>query len=72
MGPQLGLVLALLRSIGGSVLPGALLLLAGYLAWRLIDRRRALRQLRIDRITPQELKARLARPPAAGARRGGG
>ncbi len=60
LGPQLALVLIVLRSIGGSLLSGALLLLAGYLAWKLIDRQLALRKLRIDRITPQELKARLA------------
>lgn len=64
LGPQLGLVLSLLKSIGGSVLSGALLLLAGYLAWRLVDRRRALQQLRIDRITPQELQERLNRGDA--------
>ncbi len=59
LGPQLGLALVLLRDIGGSVLSGALLLLAGYLAWKLIDRQRALRQLRIARITPHELKAQM-------------
>ena len=57
LGSQLGVAVALLRQIGGSVLSGALLLLAGYLAWKLIDRRLALRKLRIDRITPHELRA---------------
>jgi membrane protein DedA with SNARE-associated domain len=61
LGPQLAMVLVVLRGVGGSVLSGALLLLAGYLAWKLIDRKLALRRLRIDRITPQELQARIAR-----------
>jgi membrane protein DedA with SNARE-associated domain/rhodanese-related sulfurtransferase len=42
---------------------GALALLlaaeAGWLAWKFIRRRRFLRQLRIDRITPQDLKRKL-------------
>ena len=57
LGSQLGMVLAMLRMVGGSVLSGALLLLAGYLAWKLIERQNALRKLRGARISPQELKA---------------
>ena len=59
LGPQLGMVLVWLRDMAGSALSGGLLLVAGYLAWKLIDRQRALRELRIARITPQELKAKM-------------
>ena len=59
LGAHLAMVLLLLREVGGSVLSGALLLLAGWLAWKLIDRRRVLRGLQTARITPQELKALL-------------
>jgi membrane protein DedA with SNARE-associated domain len=59
LGPQLALALALLQGVSGSVASGALLLVVAYLAWKLIDRWRLLRELRIARITPQELKRRL-------------
>jgi hypothetical protein len=59
LGPQLAIALALLQGVSGSVASGALLLVVAYLAWKLIDRWRLLRELRIARITPQELKRRL-------------
>jgi membrane protein DedA with SNARE-associated domain len=59
LGPQLAIALALLQSISGSVASGAFLVLAAYLAWKLIDRRRLLRELRTARITPQELRQRI-------------
>jgi membrane protein DedA with SNARE-associated domain len=59
LGPQLAIALALLQGIAGSVASGAFLLLVAYVAWKLIDRWRLLRELRIARITPQELRRRL-------------
>jgi membrane protein DedA with SNARE-associated domain len=59
LGPQLAAALELLQRVGGSVVSGAFLLLAAYLAWKLIDRRLLLRKLRGARITPQELRQRL-------------
>jgi membrane protein DedA with SNARE-associated domain len=59
LGPQLAIALALLQEISGSVASGAFVLLSAYLAWKLIDRRRLLREVRIARITPQELRQRL-------------
>ncbi len=58
-GPALGRVLDLLQRVAGSVGAGLLLLLALYLIGKLISRYRLLRELRIARITPQELKQRL-------------
>lgn len=59
LGPQLAAGLELLHRVGGSVASGAFLLLAAYVAWKLIDRRLLLRKLRGARITPQELRQRL-------------
>jgi membrane protein DedA with SNARE-associated domain len=59
LGPQLVIALALLQEVSGSVASVALLLVAAYVAWKLIDRWRLLRELRIARITPHELKRRL-------------
>lgn len=61
LGLHLEVALAMLRSVGGSVLSGALLLLAGYLAYKIIERRRSLAKLAGARISPQELKDRLER-----------
>lgn len=58
-GPALGKALAVLQAAAGSVGSGLLLLLALYLAGKFIARHRLLRELRIARITPQELKERL-------------
>ncbi len=58
-GPALGQVLEALERVAGSVGAGLLLLLALYLIGKLIARYRLLRELRIARITPQELKERL-------------
>ena len=59
LGPQLAVVLGLLRHIGGSVASGAAVLFAGWVAWKIVDRRRVLRDLRTARITAHELKRRL-------------
>jgi membrane protein DedA with SNARE-associated domain/rhodanese-related sulfurtransferase len=44
---------------GGWVLVLALSALAGWLGWKFYRRRKFMRQLRIDRITPEELKLKL-------------
>jgi membrane protein DedA with SNARE-associated domain len=59
LGPQLSLMLGVLQQIAGSIGTGLGLLLAGWLAWKLIKRRRLLSELRIARITPQELRQEL-------------
>jgi membrane protein DedA with SNARE-associated domain len=55
LGPQLGVILNALQQIAGSVGTGLGLLLAGWLTWKLIKRRRLFNELRIARITAQEL-----------------
>ena len=45
--------------MGNSVLALLALLLAGYIGWKYFQRRRIFRELRIARISPQELKRRL-------------
>jgi membrane protein DedA with SNARE-associated domain/rhodanese-related sulfurtransferase len=51
--------LALLSFLGSGLLLFLLMALAGYIGWKWRNRRRFLRQLRIARITPEELKQRL-------------
>ena len=46
--------------VGGRAFFLAAAALAAYLAWKAIQRRRFLRQIQLDRITPEELNARLA------------
>ena len=58
-GPALGKALDVLQRVAGSVASGFFLLLALYLIGKLIARYRLLSELRIARITPQELKERL-------------
>ena len=58
-GPALAAALLVLQRVAGSVGAGLLLLLALYLVGKLIARYRLLRELRIARITPQELWQRL-------------
>ena len=55
-GPELGKALEVLQRVAGSVASGLLLLLALYLIGKLIARYRLLRDLRVARITPHELK----------------
>jgi membrane protein DedA with SNARE-associated domain len=49
-----------LGRLGGSMSAVAAALLLGWLAWKYVDRRRFLRELTIARITPEELRAKLA------------
>jgi hypothetical protein len=55
LGPEIKVMLAALQQIAGSVGAGLLLLFAVYLAWKLIKRRRLFADLRVARITAQEL-----------------
>jgi membrane protein DedA with SNARE-associated domain/rhodanese-related sulfurtransferase len=52
-------VLASLSLLGGGLLALLLTALGGYIFWKLENRRRFLRKLRIARITPEELKRRM-------------
>lgn len=47
------------ESLGWWFGAGILVILIGYAAWKLIDRRRLIRSLRTARITPEELKEKL-------------
>ena len=58
-GPALARALEVLQRMAGSVASGLLLLLGLYLIGKLFARYRLLRDLRIARITPHELKQRL-------------
>lgn len=57
LGPQLSVAFDLLRRIGGSVASGVLILALGWVSWKLLDRRRVMRDLRMARITAHELKS---------------
>jgi membrane protein DedA with SNARE-associated domain len=59
VGPQIEVFLGALKQVAGSVTAGLLLLLAGYLIWKLIARQRLFAQLRVARITPAELREKL-------------
>jgi membrane protein DedA with SNARE-associated domain/rhodanese-related sulfurtransferase len=56
---QLERALASLRLLGGGLLALLLTTLGGYIVWKWQNRRRFLRNLRVARITPEELKRRL-------------
>jgi membrane protein DedA with SNARE-associated domain len=58
---QLQQVLSSLSRVGGSVGTAALVLLAGYVVYKFLQRRRFLARLQIDRITPEELHDKIAR-----------
>lgn len=58
-GPQLQTLLAALQQVAGSLTAAVLALLAAYILWKVVDRRRLFAELRIARITPHELRARL-------------
>src|SRR3954471_7037682 len=59
VGPQLQILLAALQQVAGSLTVGLAALLAIYVLWKIVDRRRLLASLRVARITPQEVRARL-------------
>jgi membrane protein DedA with SNARE-associated domain/rhodanese-related sulfurtransferase len=56
---ELERALASLRLLGGGLLALLLTTLGGYIVWKWQNRRRFLRNLRVARITPEELKRRL-------------
>jgi membrane protein DedA with SNARE-associated domain len=56
---QLEEVAAVVARLGGGALVLAAAALAAYIAWKWVARQRFLRRLRIARISPEELKARL-------------
>ena len=57
---QLERALAAVTEVGGRAFFAALLALAAYVGWKIVQRRRFLRAIALDRITPEELHARLA------------
>jgi membrane protein DedA with SNARE-associated domain len=59
LGPQLNVMLGVLQQVAGSIGAGLALLFAGWLLWKLIKRRQLFADLRIARITPQELLAEI-------------
>jgi membrane protein DedA with SNARE-associated domain len=56
---QLELVAGYATHLGSSILALLAAALAGYIIWKYVARQRFLRRLRIARITPEELKAKL-------------
>src|SRR5215467_6404342 len=56
---QLERLAAYLAQLGDSVLVLAILLLALYILYKYVERQRFLRSLKIDRISPEELKSRM-------------
>ena len=56
---QLELVASYALRLGGGVLVLLAAALGGYIAWKYVARQRFLRRIRIARITPEELKAKL-------------
>ena len=57
---QLERVMRAVSDVGGRAFFLAAASLAAYLAWKAIQRRRFLSEIQLDRITPEELNARLA------------
>lgn len=58
-GPQLERVLFAVTDVGGRVFALAAAALVAYLGWKYLQRQRFLRQIRVDRITPDELKRKI-------------
>ena len=56
---QLELVAAYAEQFGGLTLMAIAAALAAYIAWKFVSRQRFLRKIRIARISPEELKAKL-------------
>lgn len=59
-GPEIERVLAGITDVGSRVFVLAAIALAAYVAFKYVQRRRFLEQIRMDRITPQELQRKLA------------
>jgi membrane protein DedA with SNARE-associated domain len=59
-GPQIERVLVSLGAAGGRLVVLIVVLAAGYLGWKYVQRRRFLNEIRMDRITPAELQQKLA------------
>ncbi len=57
--PQLGVLAAALAGLGRGAVWVVAAAVAAYVAWKYVQRRRFLRSLRVTRITPAELRARL-------------
>jgi membrane protein DedA with SNARE-associated domain len=55
-GRQIERLLIAFTDVGGRVFLLVVVALAGYVAWKYVQRRRFLRQIRTDRITPEELR----------------
>jgi hypothetical protein len=47
------------QQLGARLVLLLVVALTGYIGWKYVQRRRFMRQLRIDRITPEELKRKL-------------
>jgi len=58
-GPEIERVLAAISDVGSRVFVLAAIALVAYLAFKYIQRRRFLEQIRMDRITPDELRRKL-------------
>jgi membrane protein DedA with SNARE-associated domain len=58
-GPQIERVVVAVLDVGGRVFVLAALALAAYLAWKWAQRRRFLRQIEVDRVTPEELRRKI-------------
>jgi membrane protein DedA with SNARE-associated domain len=56
---QLERVVAHAQQLGARLVLLLVVALTGYIGWKYLQRRRFIRQLRIDRITPEELKRKL-------------
>jgi membrane protein DedA with SNARE-associated domain len=56
---QIERVAARAEELGGRLVLLLVVALTGYIGWKYVQRRRFIRQLRIDRITPEELKRKL-------------
>lgn len=57
---QLEAVMRAVTDVGGRAFFAAAAALAVYLGWKTLERRRFLRDIQLDRITPEDLRARLA------------
>ena len=57
---QLDAVMRAVADVGGRAFFAALVALAAYVAWKVHQRGRFLREITLDRITPEELHARIA------------
>lgn len=58
-GPQIERVVTAVLDVGSRLFVLAALALAGYLAWKYAQRRRFLRQIAVDRVSPEELRRKM-------------